>query len=99
MGFSGLALCDLLSRQASKAATPTSPTSGDLEPHFPARAKRMIFIMLDGGLSQVDSYDYKPRLQAEHGKPLPASVKSPKFTFAERGHIIEIGRASCRERV
>ena len=88
MGFSGLALCDLLSRQESRAATPTSPASGDLEPHFPARAKRMIFIMLDGGISQVDSYDYKPRLQAEHGQPLPASIKSPKFTFAERGHII-----------
>ena len=62
--------------------------SGESEPHFPACAKRMIFIMFDGGLSQVDSYDYKPRLQAEHGKPLPASIKSPKFTFAERGHII-----------
>ncbi|MED5418177.1 MAG: DUF1501 domain-containing protein, partial [Verrucomicrobiota bacterium] len=89
MGFSGLALCDLLTRQSCRAsAGGSSPGSSNLEPHFPARAKRMIFILLDGGLSQVDSYDYKPRLQKEHGKPLPASIKSPKFTFAERGHII-----------
>ena len=89
MGFSGLALCDLLARQSCRAsAGQFSPGSSNLEPHFPARAKRMIFILLDGGLSQVDSYDYKPRLQKEHGKPLPTSIKSPKFTFAERGHII-----------
>ncbi|NRB28219.1 MAG: DUF1501 domain-containing protein, partial [Roseibacillus sp.] len=89
MGFSGLALCDLLARQSCRASgSGTSPGSSNLEPHFPARAKRMIFILLDGGLSQVDSYDYKPRLQEEHGKPLPPSIRSPKFTFAQRGHII-----------
>ena len=90
MGFSGLALADLLTRQAC-AAAPRSGTafrSAFLDPHFPARAKRMIFILLDGGLSQVDSYDYKPRLQKDHGKPLPDSIKSPKFTFAKRGRII-----------
>ncbi len=85
MGLSGLALADLLTRQAWAA----SGQAGDpAEPHFPARAKRMIFILLDGGLSQVDSYDYKPRLQDEHGRELPASIRQPKFTFATRGRII-----------
>ena len=85
MGMSGLALADLLTRQAWAN---TTGNSSILEPHFPARAKRMIFILLDGGLSQVDSYDYKPRLQKEHGKELPESIQAPKFTFAQRGRII-----------
>lgn len=76
LGMSGLALADMLAAENLQL------------PHFPARAKRMIFILLDGGLSQVDSYDYKPRLQAEHGKPLPDSIRPPAFTFAERGKII-----------
>jgi len=84
MGMGGLALADMLTRQAWA----NSPGSSSLEPHFPARAKRMIFILLDGGLSQVDSYDYKPRLQKEHGKELPDSIRAPKFTFAKRGRII-----------
>ena len=67
LGFGSLALADLLSR-ASLAAD----TSGSLAPrvtHFRARAKRVIYIFLDGGLSQVDSYDYKPLLQRDDGKP------------------------------
>lgn len=36
--------------------------------HHPARAKRLIFIFLTGGFSQVDTFDYKPKLQADHGK-------------------------------
>lgn len=83
LGFSGLALCDLLTRQAWANAPSVLH-----QPHFPARARRMIFVLLDGGLSQVDSYDYKPRLQEEHGKELPDSIKTPKFTFAKRGRII-----------
>ncbi len=78
MGLSGLALASMLAGRSAAAGGA----------HFPPRARRMIFILLDGGLSQVDSYDYKPRLQQEHGKPLPDSIKSPRFTFAQRGHII-----------
>jgi len=85
MGMSGLALADMLTRQAWANTTGSASL---LEPHFPARAKRMIFILLDGGLSQVDSYDYKPRLQKEHGQALPESIRAPKFTFAQRGRII-----------
>ena len=57
-------------------------------PHFPARAKRVIYIFLDGGLSQVDSYDYKPLLQRDDGKPLPASIAKPKFAFAPTGALL-----------
>jgi hypothetical protein len=42
-------------------------------PHHAARAKRVIFLFMHGGPSQVDTFDYKPRLQAEDGKRLPFS--------------------------
>ena len=40
-------------------------------PHFPAKAKRVIFLFMHGGPSQVDTFDYKPLLERDHGKPLP----------------------------
>ncbi|QDU99097.1 DUF1501 domain-containing protein [Lignipirellula cremea] len=40
-------------------------------PHHPARAKRVIFLFMHGGPSQVDTFDYKPRLQQDDGKQLP----------------------------
>jgi hypothetical protein len=43
---------------------PLAPRPG----HFPARAKNLIFIFLTGGFSHVDTFDYKPRLQKDHGK-------------------------------
>ena len=43
-------------------------------PHHPARAKRVIFLFMHGGPSQVDTFDYKPRLQKEDGKDLPFKV-------------------------
>jgi len=39
--------------------------------HFPAKAKRVIFLFMQGGVSHVDSYDYKPRLDRDDGKQLP----------------------------
>jgi hypothetical protein len=86
LGFGGLALSDLLARRslAAPALSPVFPRP----PHFPARAKRIIYLFLDGGLSQVDSYDYKPLLQRDDGKPLPAGIAKPKFTFAPTGSLL-----------
>lgn len=85
LGFGSLALMDLLARRAMAAEV--SPLSAK-PPHFPARAKRIIYIFLDGGLSHVDSYDYKPLLQRDDGKPLPQSIAKPKFTFAPTGALL-----------
>ena len=84
LGFGSLALADLLYRGTSPLPSPLAAKP----PHFPARAKRIIYIFLDGGLSQVDSYDYKPLLQRDDGKPLPASIAKPKFTFAPTGSLL-----------
>src|SRR5437879_12503248 len=40
-------------------------------PHFPAKAKRVIFLFLNGGMSQVDTFDPKPMLTKHHGEPMP----------------------------
>src|SRR3954447_14453078 len=86
LGFGSLALADLLSRTslASGAVSSLAPRAT----HFPARAKRVIYLFLDGGLSQIDSYDYKPLLQRDDGKPLPGSIAKPKFSFAPTGQIL-----------
>lgn len=44
------------------------------QPHFPPKAKRVIYLFQSGGPSQVDLFDYKPTLEKEHGQEMPASV-------------------------
>lgn len=45
--------------------------SAQQHPHLPGRAKRVIFLFMHGGPSQVDTFDYKPELQARDGQALP----------------------------
>src|SRR5260221_12164327 len=40
--------------------------------HFAPKAKHLLFVFLTGGFSHLDTFDPKPKLQAEHGKPIPA---------------------------
>jgi len=49
-------------------------------PHFTGKAKHVIVVFLQGGLSQIDSFDYKPMLQKYDGKPLP--YETPRTEFA-----------------
>ncbi len=67
-GFGGLAFHALAS-SVSRAAATAYPSVA--RPHFVPRAKRVIFLFMHGGVSQVDSFDHKPRLAADDGKPLP----------------------------
>ena len=62
MGFGALALAGL-SQQWALAAKPNRPA------HFAPRAKRVIFLFMDGGVSHVDSFDPKPALDKQHGQP------------------------------
>ncbi len=74
-GFTGVALTSLLAgsgffaRHAGAAVVPDSLASRP--GHFPARAKACIFLMMNGGPSQVDTFDYKPELRRHAGKALP----------------------------
>ena len=53
---------------------------------YPQRAKRVIFLFMKGGPSQVDTFDFKPALQRDHGKPLPFA--KPKVQFAKTGNLL-----------
>jgi len=65
MGFGSVALTALLQEQSRGAAA--NPL-GEKTPHFPATARNVIFLYMDGGPSQVDTFDYKPLLEKYHGK-------------------------------
>ena len=76
-GFGWLALGHLMNREGLLAAgsLPSSHPLAAKAPHFPAKAKSVIFIFLQGGLSQVDSFDPKPALQRFDGQLLPPSYR------------------------
>src|SRR5688572_27815119 len=76
-GLGGMALATLLARDA--AAAPIPGEAADPPPHHPPKARRAIQIFLQGGLSQVDSFDYKPKLEELHGKSVPGDEKPVAF--------------------
>jgi hypothetical protein len=87
-GLTGAAFSYLLQCE-SRAAKPKSgpaitPEAKDPPPHHPAKAKRVVHICLCGGLSHLDSFDYKPALAKFHGKALPGSEK-PETFFGQVG--------------
>ena len=53
--------------------------SGSVVPAFAARARRVIFLYMDGGPSQMDTFDPKPRLNAEHGRPFAMRMEPTQF--------------------
>jgi hypothetical protein len=72
-GFGYLAFAAMAQEQAARAAE--APAASPLAPkksHFPAKAKRVIFLCMDGAPSHVDTFDYKPKLKADDGKAAPA---------------------------
>ena len=69
-GIGSLALADMLGRQGLLAADPSNPLAPK-KSHFAAKAKAVIWIFVNGGHSQVDTWDYKPELVKMDGKPLP----------------------------
>lgn len=72
LGFGGLALSQMLSKQPLHGAAKEPFLSA---PHFPPKAKRVIFLFQAGGPSQLDLFDYKPLLNQRHGEQLPDSVR------------------------
>jgi hypothetical protein len=83
-GFGHLAFADL-STWAVEKDNPLAPK----KPHFPARAKRVIFLCMEGGPSQIDTFDYKPRLAERNGKSMPkadgSKLMASHWKFAQHG--------------
>ncbi len=95
-GFAGIALAGMLAdenRAGESVRDPLAPK----RPHFPARAKRVIFLYMTGGVSHVDTFDPKPKLFAGHGKTITVDnwqgkrgqftryLKKPQWTFRPGG--------------
>src|SRR5262245_29951660 len=73
MGFGGLALGQLMSESGLHAAEASTSPMAPKFPHFPAKAKHVIHLFMNGGPSHLDTFDPKPLLAKYHGKPLPTS--------------------------
>jgi hypothetical protein len=74
-GFGAVALSALLAEPGRAATNPLAPRT----PHFAAQADAVIFLFMDGGPSQMDTFDPKPRLDREHGRPIQAKVQPTQF--------------------
>jgi hypothetical protein len=78
-GFGAVALSALLCDRGY-AVTQAAPSGMGARPtHFQARARQVIFLYMDGGPSQVDTFDPKPRLAREHGMPFKMKVQPTQF--------------------
>lgn len=80
-GLGGIALAHLLGNQGLLAQTAAPPlASGILKhPHHPPRAKRVVQLFMSGAASQCDTFDYKPLLIQQHGKPFDPGGKVELF--------------------
>ncbi|HMJ91233.1 MAG TPA: DUF1501 domain-containing protein, partial [Candidatus Acidoferrum sp.] len=86
-GFGYLALAGLAAQRAN--ATTTNPLAPKT-PHFKPRAKRVIFIFMQGGPSQIDTFDYKPALAENNGKMV---------TFDDARIIANTGKRGSSQRI
>jgi Protein of unknown function (DUF1501) len=87
IGLGSMALASLLSdgklfarEEHASFANPLAPKNG----HFPARAKSVIYLFMAGGPSQLELFDYKPKLQALNGQAIPdAYLRGKRFAFMD----------------
>jgi len=96
-GLGSLALADLLARDLT-GAEPTPPGSTDLarmdalapkRGHFPGKARAVIWLFMNGGPSQVDTWDYKPALQARDGMKLDNFDNTTGFFVDQVGPLMK----------
>jgi len=90
-GFGNLALAGLLGMQSrsglANAAVPGVSPLAAKSPQLLTRAKRIIFLFMEGAMSHVDTFDYKPKLQENDGKSGPGggTLVASKFKFQQHG--------------
>lgn len=86
-GFGYLALAGLLGQQAQGAAKVLDHPLSPKKPHFTPKAKRIIFVFMEGAMSQMDTFEYKPQLVKDAGKGGPGggTLTKSKFAFKQHG--------------
>ena len=90
VGFGHLALSGLLGSIAGKAAAQELNAINPLAPRrppLPAKAKRIIFLFMEGAISSVDTFEYKPELEKKNGKSGPGggTITASRFAFKQYG--------------
>ena len=70
-----LGLAGMVALPTRRGAASTTEPLAPREPHFPAPAKRVIFLFMHGGVSHIDTFDPKPRLDRDDGKPMPIALE------------------------
>jgi len=73
-GLAGIALTQLLARDGVLADSPRPEFNGGL--HHPAKVKRVLQLFMNGGVSQIDTFDYKPELIKRHGEEIDVGIKA-----------------------
>jgi len=76
-GFGAVALAALLNDGA--CAKPQAAWPAARNPNYRPKARSVIFLYMDGGVSQMDSFDPKPRLEREHGQPFKMKIEATQF--------------------
>lgn len=84
-GFGLLALADLLHAEQSRSLSPLAPKT----PHFPPKAKAVIWLFMNGGPSHVDTWDYKPELARRDGQELPGFDPNTGFFNQQVGPLMK----------
>ncbi|MBU6402706.1 MAG: DUF1501 domain-containing protein, partial [Verrucomicrobia bacterium] len=85
LGLAGLLAEDSVAQALADLAVRTNPLA--VKPaQFPARARRIIFLFMSGGPSHVDTFDPKPRLRQDNGKPPPFAL--PKLMRTKTGNML-----------
>jgi Protein of unknown function (DUF1501) len=89
VGVGAMALADLVASSAN--ADPSGNPLAPKPPHFPPRAKRVIYLFMAGGPSQLDMFDHKPALNRLNGQPIPPSyLEGKRFAFMDSSHRINL---------
>jgi hypothetical protein len=78
-GFGAVALAALMKDRAFAGGSPVGNPLAPRPTHFRAKARNVIFLYMDGGPSQMDTFDPKPRLTKEHGEPFKMKMEPTQF--------------------
>ena len=92
-----MALANLISDSSEAASSDAASSDASRNPlapkptHFPARAKRVIYMFMAGGPSQLDMFEHKPMLNQLNGQPIPQSyLEGKRFAFMDSSHRINL---------
>jgi len=87
MGLGGIALASLMNERLLGAPAALPNPMAPKQPHFAPKAKNIIYLFMAGGPSQLELFDYKPKLLELNGKPIPQSfIEGKRFAFMGSSH-------------